>query len=363
MKYKISLINALFLLLGMGVLQAQNVEPSHKNSTTIKIIKDINLNIYPNSTSKDTSLLLNLDNENTKPNNTKKKVSLVLSGGGARGIAHIGVIEELEKQGYEIVSISGTSMGSLVGAVYSLGKMEEFKNWIYTMDKLDVFKFIDFTLSSQGLVKGDRVFNKIKEFIPDKNIEDLKINYSATATDITNKKEVVFTKGSIYEAVRASVAIPTVFTPVKMGNSLLVDGGIINNVPINHVKRSKNDILVVVHVNADIPARKPFISENEEDIRQSSHLEKIKKFNAELIKSNPKFKNKELGYFKLINETIGLLTCQISKMMIERYPPDILINISRESCNIFDFYKAEELVEIGRHAAIQSINEYKNRVD
>ena len=222
LKYKISLINALFLLLGMGVLQAQEVEQAYKTSTIVKIVKDSSLNIYPNTTSKDTSLLLNLDNENTKPNNTKKKVSLVLSGGGARGIAHIGVIEELEKQGYEIVSISGTSMGSLVGAIYSLGKMEEFKNWIYTMDKLDIFKYIDFTFSTQGLVKGDRVFNKMKEFIPDRNIEDLKINYSATATDITNKKEVVFTKGSIYEAVRASVAIPTVFTPVKIENSLLI---------------------------------------------------------------------------------------------------------------------------------------------
>ena len=123
-------------------------------------------------------------------------VSLVLSGGGARGIAHIGVIEELEKQGFNIKSISGTSMGSLVGAVYAVGKMQEYKNWIYTLDRLDVFKLIDFTFSSQGLVKGDRVFKKMKEFIPDTNIEDLEIHYAATAADIINNKEVVFTKGS-----------------------------------------------------------------------------------------------------------------------------------------------------------------------
>jgi len=190
----------------------------------------------------------------------KVNVSLVLSGGGARGIAHIGVIEELEKQGLEIKSIAGTSMGALVGGIYAVGKLQEYKNWMYTLDKIDVFKLIDFTLSSQGLIKGDRVFKKMKEFIPDMNIEELKIHYTATATDIINKKEVVFTKGSIYEAIRASVAFPSVLTPVKKDDSVLVDGGVMNNVPINHVKRTRDDILIVVYVNAVIPVYKPFIS-------------------------------------------------------------------------------------------------------
>ena len=254
-------------------------------------------------------------------------------------------------------------MGAFVGAVYSIGKMEEYKNWIYTLDKLEVFKLIDFTFSSQGLVKGDRVFKKMKEFIPDINIEDLKIHYSATATDITNRKEVVFTKGSIYEAVRASIAIPTVISPVKTENSLLVDGGVINPVPINHAKRTKDDILVVVHVNADVPVYKPPIAKNEKDKKQSIYLKRIKKFQNQLNKINPKAKNEKLGYFNLMNNTVGLLTYQISKMMIEKYPPNILINISRKSCDIFDFYKAEELVEIGRHAAIRSLEEYKNKLN
>ncbi|MCK5833310.1 patatin-like phospholipase family protein [bacterium] len=293
----------------------------------------------------------------------KNKISLVLSGGGARGIAHIGVIEELEKQGFEIKSISGTSMGAFVGAVYSIGKMEEYKNWIYTLDKLEVFKLIDFTFSSQGLVKGDKVFKIMKEFIPDVNIEDLKIHYVATATDITNKREVIFTKGSIYEAVRASIAIPTVITPVKTENSLLVDGGVINPVPINHAQRTKDDILVVVHVNADIPVYKPPITKKEKDKKQSKYLKTIKTFQNQLNKINPKVKNEKFGYFNLMNKTVGLLTYQISKMIIEKYPPDILINVSRESCDVFDFYKAEELVEIGRHAAIKSIEEYKNKLN
>ena len=292
----------------------------------------------------------------------KKNVSLVLSGGGARGIAHIGVIEELEKQGFEIKAISGTSMGALVGGIYAVGKMQEYKNWIYTLDKLEVFKLIDFTFSTQRLIKGDRVFKKMKEFIPDMNIEELKIHYAATATDIINNKEVVFTKGSVYDAVRASIAIPTVFTPVKAENSILVDGGVINPVPITHAKRTKDDILIVVHVNADIPVYKPFISESEKDKKQSIYLNKIKKFQEQLHKINPKSKKEKLGYFDLIDKTLSSMTYQMSKMSIEKHSPDILINISRNSCGTFDFYKAEELVEIGRHAAIKSIKEYKSNL-
>lgn len=145
----------------------------------------------------------------------KQKAALVLSGGGARGISHIGVIEELEKQGFEISSVSGASMGALVGGVHASGKLVELKNWLYDLDKMKVFSLVDFTLSAQGLVKGDRVLNKMKEFVADVNIEDLRIPYAAVAADIVNAKEVVFTNGSIYEAIRASIAIPTVLTPVK----------------------------------------------------------------------------------------------------------------------------------------------------
>lgn len=291
----------------------------------------------------------------------KKKVSLVLSGGGARGIAHIGVIEELEKQGFEIMSISGTSMGALVGGIFAVGKLQEYKNWMYTLDKVDVFKLIDFTLSSQGLIKGDRVFKKMKEFIPDMNIEELKIHYTATATDIINKKEVVFTKGSIYEAIRASIAIPTVITPVKKDNSLLVDGGVMNNLPINHVKRTRDDILIVVYVNADIPLYKPFVSNKEKNKKQSIYLKKIKQFQDQLQIIHPKSEHEKLGYFDLINQSISLLTDHISKLSIEKYPPDILIEVSHYACGTYDFYKAEELVEIGRYAAVKSINKYFNK--
>jgi len=282
-------------------------------------------------------------------------------GGGARGIAHIGAIEELEKHGFKIKSIAGTSMGALVGGIYAVGKLQAYKNWMYTLDKIDVFKLVDFTLSSQGLIKGDRVFKKMKEFIPDMNIEELDIHYAATATDIINKEEVVFTKGSIYKAIRASTAIPSVITPVKRDNALFVDGGVMNNVPINHVKRTKGDILAVVYVNAQIPVDKPFISKKEKDKKQSIYLKKIKQFQDQLHLIHPKTEHEKLGYFDLINKSISLLTDHISRMSIEKYPPDILIEVSHDVCGTYDFYKAEELVEIGRYATVKGINEYYNK--
>ena len=289
----------------------------------------------------------------------KQKVSLVLSGGGARGIAHIGVIEELEKEGFDIFSVSGTSMGALIGGVYALGQMEAYKNWLYTLDKRKVFSLVDFTLSSQGLIKGDKVFNKMKEFISDANIEELDMYYAAVAADIINKKEVVFTTGSIYDAIRASIAIPTVLTPIKTENGLLVDGGVVNNIPISHAKRIPNDILIVVNVNADIPVKTPVVSAKVNNEKESIYQKKIKAFYNQLRKTSPASGDANLGYFDLVNKTISLMTHRMAQMSLDHYSPDILINIPVDSCYMYDFYKAEEMVEIGRHAAKECIKEYK----
>ncbi len=284
----------------------------------------------------------------------KKDIALVLSGGGARGIAHIGVIEELEKQGYVISSISGTSMGALVAATYVLGTMQDYKEWIYTLDRKEIYKLIDFSFSSSGLIKGDRLFKKMRTFIDDTKIENLKINYTAIATDIKNNKEVVFDRGSIFKAVRASIAIPTVFTPVYETNAILVDGGVVNNIPLNRIKRVPNSLLVGVHVNADIPNLQSGQKTSKRE--ESIYLEKINNF-----KNHLKFVKKKsdetdkLGYFSLLNKTISLMVDQMAKMSIEQYKPDILINISRETCSTFDFYKAKELVRVGKEQTQKSL--------
>lgn len=296
-----------------------------------------------------------------------KKAALVLSGGGARGIAHIGVIEELERHGYEITSIAGTSMGSMVGGVYALGKMDEFKEWACSLDKLKVFSLVDFTLSKQGLIKGDKVLKKMRDFIPDTNIEDLRIPYAAVAVDLIQRKEVVFKKGSLYHAIRASIAIPSVLTPVKGEHTLLVDGGVLNNIPINHVDRSDGDVLVAVNVNADVPVYKS-AREDEESFRNLSlYQKKIKEFYGQLKKDSENNKEDKagkedhLGYFSLLSRTIDLMTMRMADMTLKNYKPDILVEISHESCSIFDFYKAEEMVETGRQVARTTLDTYLSR--
>jgi len=292
----------------------------------------------------------------------KQKVALVLSGGGARGIAHIGVIEELEQQGYEITSIAGTSMGAMVGGVYALGKMDEFRDWGYSLDKRKVFALVDFTLSKQGLIKGDRVLKKMRDFIPDTRIEDLPLPFAAVAVDLINKKEVVFREGSLYHAIRASISIPSVLTPVKGEHSLLVDGGVLNNIPMNHVQRRDGDLLVAVNVNANVPPYTPSIPDKEASRKRSLYQDKMKDFYKDLLKRHPQEEEeKNLGYFALLSRTIDLITMQMSDLALQTYHPDILVEISHESCSIFDFYKAEEMVETGRQVARSVLETHLSR--
>ncbi len=291
----------------------------------------------------------------------KQKIALVLSGGGARGIAHIGAIEELEKRGFKISSISGTSMGAVVGGVYASGRLQAYKNWLYTLDKMKLFSLIDFSFSTEGLVKGDKLLTKMKDFITDENIESLSLPYAAVAADIINKREVVFTKGNVFDAIRASIAIPTVFTPVKTEHGLLVDGGVINNIPIEYVKRKTNDLLVVVNVNADIPYEKPEVTKKEVVTEQSVYQKRMKEFYSHLQKLNPLSSEEKLGYFNLINKTISLMMFHIAKVSLEKNPPDILIEVSADCCGAFDFYRAEEMVQTGRTATIKSIEAWEQK--
>ncbi len=280
-----------------------------------------------------------------------KDIALVLSGGGARGIAHIGVIEVLEEKGFNITSVSGTSMGSLVGAVYAIGKLPEFKQWLLNIDKLEIFKLVDFTFGSQGFIKGDRIFSELKKFIPDVNIEDLEVDYAAVATDIMNKREVVFTQGSIFEAVRASVSIPSVFTPVKTPSTMLIDGGTVNNLPLDRVKRNQGDLLVAVDVVANVPYY-------ETEKNEEKYLQKIKKFRNYFDEIKARKISAQLSYFEIIDKSINLMIEEVVKLKLKTTPPDLFIQVSQDMCTLFDFYKAEKIIQYGREVAEEAIEDY-----
>ena len=299
----------------------------------------------------------------------EKKVALVLSSGGARGLIHIGVIEELEKHGYTITSISGSSIGAFVGGMHAMGRLKDFSNWVCTLNRLDVFNLMDFTVSTCGVLKANKVFKKIEQNIQDVLIEDLNIPFVAMATDIANNKEIAFTTGSLYKAIRASIAIPTIITSVDEENRILVDGGVLNPLPINQIGRTEGDILVVVNLygfEKETIKNEQEIGENKPDddfnIRRLLNIYNISiSIKKRIVAFIPKSNEQSQGYISIINRVVSLMLQKNANNAIELNKPDIIIDIPINSAGTFDFYKAKELIQKGRTAARKSICEYNKR--
>ncbi|MEA1896447.1 MAG: patatin-like phospholipase family protein [Bacteroidota bacterium] len=288
----------------------------------------------------------------------KQKVALVLSSGGARGMAHIGVIEELEKRGFEISSVAGSSIGAVVGGIYAAGYLDAYTKWMKGLQKLDVYKLMDFSISTQGFIKGEKVFEELKKIIPDINIEDMDIPYAALAADPRNRKEKVFKKGSLYKAMRASVAIPGVVLPGRINDLDLVDGGIVNPIPIDHVHREKDDILVVVDLNSSFSesqAKLPVIKNEPAQYQQI--LNKIK---TRLGVSQKEFRVKQnkLSYYDILNNSINLMQEKLTELTIRIHNPEILVSIPRSSCRTFEFHKSDKMIEMGRKAFLKSCQKH-----
>ena len=286
----------------------------------------------------------------------KKKVALVLSGGGARGIAHIGVIEELEKRGFEITSVAGTSMGALVGGVYAAGEMEIFKDWITIFDQYLLFSLMDFSFSKNGILKGNKVLNELHNLVPNIDIAKCRIPYCAIATDLKTRKEVVFDSGKLYDAIRASISLPPLFQPFVLNDMLLIDGGTTNHLPLNRVKRTDGDILVAVDVSANIPVTKkyPKVIENTLEENELKILDQLRKF--KLYK--PTKKKDQINYINLLTESVTIMFQKIAEQSIEMYKPDILIRMPIDSYNILEFYEAGMIIKAGAEAAREVLDKH-----
>lgn len=282
----------------------------------------------------------------------KKTISLVLGSGGARGYAHIGVIEVLLKEGYEIKSISGSSMGAFVGALYACGKLEEFKSWVLSLEFFDVLKLVDFSFEKSGIIKGDKVFDIIEEMIGDIQIEELPISYTAVATDLITQKEVWFQKGSLLDAVKASVAIPTIFTPKKIGNKLLVDGGVLNPLPTVPLLSDSTDLMIAVNLNGDIAPLKQ-LKKKEED--QNTFKQKLSKFLGDNLFLK---KEKSISYFTVLSQTIEATQNLITRYELAAHQPDLIIDIPKNICDFYDFDEAKEVIEMGREIAQKKLDEF-----
>ncbi|MEM9327940.1 MAG: patatin-like phospholipase family protein [Bacteroidota bacterium] len=277
-----------------------------------------------------------------------RNVALVLSSGGARGLAHIGVIDSLQEQGFHIRSIAGSSIGAVVGAFYAAGQLDTYKEWMLGLDQWSVLKLMDFTLSAQGFLRGEKIFKTLETMIEDQKIQDLSIPFVAVATDIQKGKEVVFKKGSMYRALKASASIPTVIKPTTHKGRELIDGGVMTPIPVEFVKRKKSDLLVIVNVSA--PGH--FAKEQPEE-QQTAYVKQLAAFKAVWERMLPPADaqpTKKLGYFDLLARSIDLMQDKVSNLLIEKYQPDLVVNIPRDACGVFDFHKGAEMIKAGRNA-------------
>ena len=315
----------------------------------------------------------------------KKNVALVLSSGGPRGFAYIGAIEALEEHGYTITSIAGTSIGSLVGGIYAAGKLAEFKEWLYSLNAWEVFSLMDLSIGKNHFVKGERIIEAIMEIVPNVNIEDLPIPYRAVATDLYTGREVVFDHGPLFRAIRASISIPSLFRPVKYGLTTLIDGAIVNCLPLNRVERTEGDLLVAFDVNdvdeeeislilhreheARLMDKRFELEVHEElldvihDFKHDTDMSLIKRLkhagsrSMEVLKDVFNYRRAfneddslDYGenYYDLLDRTFSLMNHKNTELMLELYKPDILVKMPFDSYGeISDYAKAREISDRG----------------
>lgn len=273
-------------------------------------------------------------------------VALALGAGGAKGLAHIGVIEELEAQGFEIVAIAGTSMGALIGGIHAMGKLDVYRDWVCALAKLDVLRLVDWTFSGGGLIKGERIIGTLRGLIGDTQIEELPLIFTAVATDLERGREVWLTHGSLFDAIRASISVPTVFRPHLLHGKRLVDGALLNPVPVTPLIGACADYVFAVSVDGTAEATTQAAAPRE-TADESSYRHKISGFISRLIpqgESQPRAQ----GTLDTLTQAMDLMQANLSRLRLAAYAPDLLIEMPRNIASVYEFYRARELIERGR---------------
>ena len=327
----------------------------------------------------------------------KKDVALALSSGGPRGFAYIGAIEELEARGYRITWVAGSSIGSLVGGIYAAGRLADFKEWLYSLDTWKVFSLMDLSIGKNHFVKGEKIIHAIMEIVPDVNIEDLPIPYRAVATDLYTGEEVLFERGKLFTAIRASISIPSLFRPVKYGLSTLIDGGIVNCLPVDKVERDSDDILIAFDVNdVNVAEIKAILESEHRAQREDERFHIAKRLEMKELIEEIRGKN-ELGlverlkyvgshglslvkdivgyqklydedtaldygdtYYDLLDRTFSLQNHRNTELMLRLCPPDVLVRMPfDEYGEIADYAKAREISDMGRQLMSDALDRYE----
>ena len=291
---------------------------------------------------------------------SQKTVSLILGSGGARGLAHIGVIKWLEENNYAIKSISGCSMGALIGGIYAAGKLDVYTDWVRAITKADMLKLLDISFGRSGMVKGEKIINTLKDVVGDQLIEDLPITFTAVASDIINEKEIWLNKGPLFDAIRASISLPFFFTPAKYNDLELLDGGILNPVPIAPTFSDDTDIKIAVNLGGPVDKTLDTKPKDERQVSAEPTIkEKISQFIDTIHGSDTESENGTLGMLDIADQSFDAMQGAIARQKLAAYPPDVIIELPRNLCGTLEFDRADEMIEIGYRVAgnkVSSLN-------
>jgi NTE family protein len=296
-----------------------------------------------------------------------RRVALALGSGGARGFAHIGAIQVLDERGFDVVAVAGSSMGALVGGVMVAGRLKPFTEWAVALKQRDVLRLIDPKWAAGGAMAADRLINQLSEFLTDVEIEDLPIPYTAVATDLGARREVWFQKGLLRSAIRASIAIPGVITPVVLNGRLLADGGLLNPIPIEPTAAAGADLTIAVSLLGQRPAQEPAgpVHATADPQRFEDWRDRLRQVRHGLtgrgsISAGPAPASAHLDDLRIT----GVLSLSLDAMqdLIARYrmaglPPDIHIAIPVNACGVLDFHRAADLIALGRDLTNKALDD------
>ncbi|QFT10000.1 patatin-like phospholipase family protein [Vibrio sp. THAF190c] len=280
-----------------------------------------------------------------------KTISLVLGSGGARGLAHVGVIRWLIEHGYQIKSISGCSIGALIGGVYAAGKLDEFEEWITSIDQSDMTMLLDFSWQSSGMFKGDKIIDSLRQLIGEIAIEDLPIPYTAVAANVAEEKEIWLKSGSLFDAIRASISLPLFFTPHVINGEELIDGGVLNPVPIAPTFGDNTDVTIAVNLGGEPELLKQEVTPVSLPTKESNLHDKVAHFIDNLgnnVKSKMSF---NFAAYDIANQAFDAMQSTIARQKLAAYPADITLEVPRNACGTLEFERSKEMIDRGYHLA------------
>ena len=306
-----------------------------------------------------------------------KHVALVLGSGGARGLAHIGAIEALEERGYTISSIAGCSMGSIIAGMYAAGQLKEAKEWFLQVDKQLILRMMDINLlSGNSLVKGQKIIQELEKIVPDRPMEQLNIPCTIVASDMISTEEVVFRSGSLFEAVRASISIPLFFQPVQIGEKLLIDGGILNPLPLHIVARTEGDILVAMDISGkdampvntdyepiDVEGRLTDLKARGIPVPKSveHQLRQLGKRVDGILERRAQDLGRTISFTSMLDRMSDMQIQQNTILACRLTPPDIHAVMRQYAYNTFDFDKAEQIIADGKRLMNEALDAYERQ--